>query len=183
MRTIETKVYSFNELSEEAKQKAIETIRDINYEYNDFAEWAIDDCSLLEPMEKEISKFKNYDFPLIKNNRKIYFSLGRNRYIDISRAMEIQDDKMFLNWLGIDNRLIDKISFEIGKDTIDFEIHLELTEIQEQKLERAKEKFEDHCEDILNRIENDIDYRFSDEAIIEDIEANDYEFTEEGKRY
>jgi hypothetical protein len=97
--------------------------------------------------------------------------------------MEIQDDKMFLNWLGIDNRLIDKISFEIGKDTIDFKIHLELTEIQEQKLERAKEKFEDHCEDILNRIENDIDYRFSDEAIIEDIEANDYEFTEEGKRY
>jgi hypothetical protein len=183
MRIIETKVFLFNELNEEAKQKAIETIRNINYEYNDFAEWAIDDCSLLEPPHKEISKFKNYDFPLIKNNRKIYFSLDRDRYIDISIGMEIQDDQMFLNWLGIDNRLIDKISFEIGKDTIDFEIHLELTEIQEQKLEKAKEKFEDHCEDILNRIENDIDYRFSDEAIIEDIEANDYEFTEEGKRY
>lgn len=183
MRIIETKVYLFNELNEEAKQKAIDTIRNRYYKYNNFVDWVIDDCSLLEPPHKEISRFKGYDFPLIKNNRKIYFSLDRDRYIDISRAMEIQDNQMFLNWLGIDNRLIDKISFEIGKDTIDFFSHSELTEIQEQKLERAKEKFEDHCEDILNRIENDIDYRFSDEAIIEDIVANDYEFTDNGEKF
>lgn len=47
----------------------------------------------------------------------------------------------------------------------------------------AENKFKDLIEDVLKRIEADIDYRFTDEAIIEDIEANDYEFLSNGKGY
>lgn len=67
MRTIRTKIYKFNELSNDAKQVAIENYRNQD---NDFETWAIDDCSLLEPIEKELRDLfgKDYDFPLIENN-------------------------------------------------------------------------------------------------------------------
>jgi len=185
MRIIETKVYKFNELNEEQKEKAIENIRNSNYECNYFVEWAIDNCGLLEPPHEELIKLfgANYKFPLLENNRKLYFELGRNRYIDISQAMIINDSNQFLKWLGLTPRLIEKIDYSIGKDTIEFEnqSHLDLTTIEEQKLDRAVSKFEEHCGSILDNIEKDIDYRFTDEAITEDIESNEYEFNENGK--
>lgn len=192
MRTHRTKVYQFNELNEQAKQNAIEKVRSEYYEDNDFASWAIDDCALLEPIEKELMDLfeTEYNFPLIKNNRKVYFSLDRDRYIDISNAMEIQNTTQFLLWLGIkESDFLDEegfsiLDYKIGKDTIEFDTtdwRTEFTKEQETILESAKEKFEEHCEDILKRIERDIDYRFTNEAITEDILANDYEFTKDGK--
>ena len=192
MRTIRTKVYSFDELSKEAQDVAIEKVRQDYYEYNDFASWAIDDCALLEPPHKELEDLfgTEYDFPLIKNNRKVYFSLDRDRYIDISNAMEISSHNQFLLWLGInESDFLDEegfsiLDYKIGKDTIEFDTtdwRIEFTKEQETVLEIAKEKFEEHCEDILKGIENEIDYRFTDEAITEDILANDYEFTKDGK--
>lgn len=187
MKTIETKVYSFDELNTEAKQTVIEGMREKSYQNNDFASWAIDDCALLEPPHKELEKlFKDkYNFPLIQNNRNVYFDTDRNRHIDISKAMEIQNSTQFLKWLGLNDRLIDKVDYDIQADTIIFDnnSHLFFTTIEEAKIEAAIEKFEDHCENILKAIENDIEYRFTDEAIIEDINGNDYEFTEDGKQF
>lgn len=179
MRVIEVKLYSFDELNDKAKEKAIEKVRESYYKYNDFAEWAVDDCYLLQPKE-----LMNEDL-LIKNNRKIYFSLDRGRYIDVSSAMEIVSSVKFLKWLGLDNRLINKVDYFILKDSIEFHNQSEnkFTKKQEEKLEIAISKFEDHCNKILERIENDIDYRFSDESIIEQIECNGYEFTEDGSIY
>lgn len=199
MRTETIKIYSFNELSEKAQQTAIEYHRNKLYEYNDFSEWAIDNCFLLEPPHKELinlfgddfykelNKHNKYDDnPLIENNRKIYFSLGRNRYIDISNAMEVQNDHYFLEWLGLDEELIEITDYEIGTDTIDFDTNdfdIEYSGEQQRTLMLAKEKFEDHCENILQSIEADIDYRFTDEAIIEEITADESEFLENGDLY
>lgn len=194
MRTVETKVFTFDELTETAKNNAIENTRQKYYEYNDFLEWAIDDCYLLEPKQQELEKLfgSNYKFPLLKNNRSIYLSLDRNRYIDISNAIEVQDSEQFLTWLGINEiDFLDEdgyfvIDYEIGKDTIEFNLNnwnFELSIEQEKILEDAKEKFENHCEDILDRIEEDYEYRFTDEAIMEDINANDFEFLENGDRF
>lgn len=194
MRTIRTKVYKFDELVVDAQQNAIEKVRQDYYEYNDFASWAIDDCALLEPIEKELTDLfgTEYKFPLIKNNRKVYFSLDRDRNIDISNAMEIQNNTQFLKWLGIDeSKFLDEdgfsiLDYKIGKDTIEFDTtdwNIEFTKEQEEILENAVKKFEEHCEDILRSIEREIDYRFTDEAIIEDIESNDYEFLKNGKQF
>lgn len=179
MREITTKVYSFNELSEESRDKAIDNIRNSYYEYNDFSEWAIDDCYLLQP--KELMN----DELIIENNRKIYFSLDRDRYIDISKAMEIKDVNIFLKWLGLDELLIDKIDFDIFEDSIDFmnQSDEEFTDVEWEKLKNAEEKFGSHCDEVLDRIEADIDYRFTDESIIDDIESNDYEFHDDGTKY
>ena len=180
MRTIETKVFDFDELSNEAKETAIENVRNDFYGYNNFAEWAIDDCSLLEPPNKELEELfgKNYDFPLLKNNRKVYFSLDRNRHIDISNAMEVTNDNQFLKWLRVDH--IDNLEYSIGEDTIEFDNY---PSQYGDVIDSAVEKFEEHCEDILNRIKANIDYRFSDEAIIEDIECNGCEFLENGELF
>lgn len=199
MRTETTQIFAFDELSDEAKEKAIENIRNDYYNENEFAEWAIDDCYLLEPPQKELTELFGDDFyqklnkgekyldsTLLKNNRKIFFSLGRDRYIDISNAMEVKSEYYFLLWSGIPKGMHEKVYFTIGKDTINFEENdCEYTFTDKEKviIDSATSKFEDHCEEILNRIEADIDYRFTDEAIIEDIEANEWEFLKDGTQY
>jgi hypothetical protein len=102
MRTIETKLYKFDELSEEAQETAIEQVRD---SYS---------------MAKKLLKVKQ-----------------------MLKAAVLFDD--------------------VIQDAID--------------------KFEEHISDCLASIEKNIDYMFSDEAIIEDIEANGLEFTEAGLLY
>ena len=174
MRTIETKVYEFNELSEEAKEKAIDNMRTRMYDW-DIHYWVIDDCYLLNP--------KGINDLIIGNTRKIYYSLDRDRYIDISNGMEINNDIAFLEWLKIPFDIHDKVYYTIGKDTIEFEENEDgytFTDNELEILDNAKEIFEDHCDWVLNCIESNIEYYFSDENIIEDITCNEYEFTEEG---
>lgn len=184
MRTITTTVYSFDELNDSAKGKAIKNIREIYYQSNNFAEYSIDDCYLLEPRQEEMNIFPEYKDLLIKNNRKIYFDLDRNRHIDISQAMEIQSSTLFLKWLGLDQRLIDKVDYTILKDSIEFmnQSDDEFTDDEFTILEAAELKFKNHCNYILERIEMGIDYCFSDEGIEQYIIANDWEFTENGER-
>ena len=174
MRIIETKVYEFNELSEEAKEKAIDNMRTRMYDW-DIHYWVIDDCYLLNP--------KGINDLIIGNTRKIYYSLDRDRYIDISNGMEINNDIAFLEWLEIPFDIHDKVYYTIGKDTIEFEENEDgytFTDNELEILDNAKEIFEDHCAWVLNCIESNIEYYFSDENIIEDITCNEYEFTEEG---
>ena len=179
MRTITITVYQFDELNDEAKQKAIENIRESYYKDNDFAEWTIDDCYLLEPQE-----LQNEESILIKNNRKVFFDLDRNKHIDISQAMEIQDDTKFLKWLGLDDDLISKVSYVIRPDSIEFNVDESVEmEVDYKILDVAEEKFKNHCNYILDRIEMGIEYRFSREGITEDIYSNDWEFTEDGSKY
>ena len=192
MRTIRTKVYKFDELSEQAKQVAIEEVRNEYYEYNDFANWAVDDCALFEPKEKELTELfgEDYNFPLIKNTREsIYFDTERNRFLDCEKAMQITNKKQFLLWLGIDISIegLDEIEFNIftpnyrnADTTIDFDNY---SSDFDDVIYNAQNKFKKLIEEILKRIEADIDYRFTDEAIIEDILANDYEFLSNGKKY
>jgi hypothetical protein len=192
MKTVSINVYSFNELSTEAKENAIEQVRQSYYEYNDFANWATDDCSLFEPKHDElISLFgENYSFPLIENTRnKIYFDTDRNSFLDCENAMIIKNEKQFLEWLGLPKEVTEDVDFSYGiftpsyrnsSTTIDFDcFNSEFGDV----IDAAIDKFNNHILDCLDRIEADIDYRFTDEAIIEEIEANDFEFLEDGTRY
>jgi hypothetical protein len=203
MRTIRTKVYSFDELSKDAQEKAIEKVRNSYYKHNDFARWAIDDCYLFEPKHEELVSLFGADFyeklnegkqyggePLVQNTREdIYFDTDRNRFLDCEKAMKITNDTYFLKWLGIDTSVegLQDIYYSIvtpsGRNestTIVFEDYpSEFGDV----IDDATEKFNNHVQDCLNRIEEDIDYRFTDEAIIEDIIANEYEFLKDGTRY
>jgi hypothetical protein len=177
MRIIETEAYTFDELSDDAKEKVIDNFRKDRYE-NDWyyiSDLIIDDCYLLSP--------KGIDELIIKNTRKVYYDIYRG-YIDISKAMDIKDDNAFLNWLNIPIELQNEVSYKIEERTICFEendCEYEFTENDNEILDNAKEKFEEHCSDILQSIEKSYDFYHSDECIIEDIKCNEYEFTKEGK--
>ena len=192
MRTIRTKVYKFDELSEQAKQVAIEEVRNQYYEYNDFANWAVDDCALFEPKEKELIELfgEDYNFPLIKNTREsIYFDTERNRFLDCEKAIQITNKKQFLLWLGIDveDEAFENIYFEIVTPNYrNASTEIAFDDYDERfgdVIDMAVEKFNSLINDIIGRVEADIDYRFTDEAITEDILANDYEFLSNGKKY
>lgn len=203
MRTIRTKVYLFNELSKDAQQKAIEQIRNSYYEYNEFAHLAVDNCYLFEPKHEElISLFgenfyeklnegKQYkDTPLIQNTReRIFFDTDRNSYLDCEEAMKITNNTYFLKWLGIDTSIeglkdiyysIVTPSYGNASTTIYFD---EYSSDFDDVIKSATHKFNAHIENCLKRIKADIDYQFTDEAIIEDAIANEYEFLKDGTKY
>lgn len=199
MKTIEVKIYYFNELSEAAQQIAIDQFRDRKCEDTSVAEWTIDDCYLFEPTHAEMTLLFGEEYtkltkPVIANTRKnIYFDTERNRHLDADEGIEITNEKMFLTWLEIPADLQDKLFYNITNtygrypDTIikfeenDCDYHF--TEEENTILEKAAEKFSNHMEEVLNRIEQSIDWQFSDECIAEDIEINQYEYTADGKRY
>jgi hypothetical protein len=196
MKTIELKIYYFNELTTAAQQVAIEQFRDRKYEDSSVAEWAIDDCFLFEPREiqalfgEEYTKLKK---PVMANTRKVYFDTEINRHLDADEGIQITNEKMFLIWLGIPEEMHEKVYFTIKNfggrypDTIiqfeENECDYEFTAEENKILENAAEKFNDHMEEVLNRIEQSIEWQFSDECIAEDIEINQYEYTADGKRY
>jgi hypothetical protein len=193
MRTVETKVFSFNELSEDSKENAIEQVRNYYCNYNEFGEWAKDDCWLLNPPHKDVKKYNLKNNILLSNNRKnIYFSIDRNWFLDCQEAIAVEDENAFLDWLGLPKELASKTEYEIftpsfrNADTkIEF-THNEnedFTDSEEDYLGQAMNKFETHINNCLKGIEDSINYRFTDEAIMEDIEANEYEFEEDGTQF
>lgn len=195
MRTVRTKVYNFEELSQEAKQVAIEDYKNSGC-LDEVGYWAVDDCALFEPTQEELNEigFSGMDF-IISNSRKdIYFSTDRDWFLDCAKAMKVEHCDYFYKWLGItDNFLLQKVSFEIytpkGRNsdtTIEFnsdDDYDKLTKEELKVLSQAEDKFNNHIKSVLKRIEGSIDYRFTDEAIIEDIESNDYEFLKNGKQF
>lgn len=199
MKTIEVKIYYFNELTTAAQQIAIDQFRERKYEDSSVAEWVIDDCYLFEPKNAVMEglfgeEYIKLDKPVIANTRKnIYFDTDRNRYLDADEGIEITNEKMFLTWLEIPEELQEKLFYTIknfggiNPDTIivfkENECDYKFTAEEKKILLNAANKFNDHLEEVLNRIGEAIDYQFSDEYIAEEIEMNEYEYTADGKRY
>lgn len=187
MRTIRTKIYKFEELSQEAKEVAIEQYRNSDA-LHDVGSWAVD---LFEPTQEELNKigFKGDDFIIANNRKDIYFSTDRDWHLDCANAMEVKHENYFLKWLGIDRNLsgLGDIVFTIytsrfrnASTTIDF---AEYPSMYDNLIENATKKFDKHIQDVLKRIQTNIDYRYSDEAITEELIDNEYEFLSNGKIY
>jgi hypothetical protein len=198
MKTIEIQLYSFDELNKDAKENAIEQIRQRRYDDSDIFRWIVDDCYLIEPAHDELVnlcglEYEKLSTPIFKNTRKLYFDLDRNRHIDASNAIEITNEKMFFQWLEIPDNMYNKVYFTIQKtysrhpDTFilfqENDCEYEFTDDENKILENAKDKFSEHMETVLNRIDASYEYYFTDESIIDDIKANEYQFADDGNIY
>jgi len=168
MKTIEINLYKFQELSEEAKQNAIEKLSNINVSH----EW----------WDSTYEDAKNVGIKLQ------YFELDRNKsatgeFIDSPQEVankiikehgeQCETHKTALKFLSE----IEKInSREVG--------NTEEEERQEADIEDVNEEFlKDILHDYANILQEECEYLQSEEAIIETIEANEYDFTEDGKLY
>jgi hypothetical protein len=173
MRTITTTAYLFNELSEEAKQKAINNLSDINVEHG----WW--DCTYEDA--KEIG-LKITSFDLYRNKgcsgkfigdahitaNKIIENHGKECDTYIT-ARDFQKD-----WDALVAKHSDGINISVVAEDKESEFDDEADDLEEEFLNSL-------LEDYANILQNEYDYLTSEEAIIETIEANEYEFDINGK--
>jgi hypothetical protein len=153
MRTIRIKLYKFNELSESAKEKAIESLSDINV-YHDWWQFIYEDA---ENIGLKITSF----------------DLDRNRHAEGEfTGYAIDTAKDILEEHGKDCETY-KTAEKFMSDyynTLDEDIE----ELEEEFLKSL-------LEDYSIMLQTECDYLMSEKAIIETIEANEYEFTQDGK--
>ena len=154
IKRTETKVYPFDELSDEAKEKAIGGLRDINVD-NEWWDSIYEDA-------------KNVGIKITE------FDIGRGNYcrgtvddaIDTARAILKEHGDSCETWQTAKD-FHDAVAKD-GEDTADFEnLCLEF-------------KYS-LLEDYRIMLQKEYEYLSSEDAIVEAIEANEYEFTEDGK--
>ncbi len=164
MKTIEIKVYKFDELDKQTKEKVIENYRYINVD-NTF--WY--DCIKEEFDELGISITA--------------FNLDRGNYANIDVWNFEDTSRSIIEEFG------DSVAIkQTAKNYIDeyekIQANFKEDEDIEREVELLDEQYEkEYSEDILSYLRSSYDWEISDEAITETIEANDYDFTIEGKIY
>ena len=182
MRIMETEVFKFDELSDEGKEKAVDRLRESNVDYD----WWDARSNLYPEAVNEVMGIEPGD--------KIYFNIDRNWYLQY-RDIQVIDfkEKVFLTWLGIPARL--QIGLDVGftnktyggssaaSTAVEFYWNgqHDLPSKYQAYLDNAEEVFSDWVERCLRILRDEYEYLISDEAIIETIEANEFEFLASGE--
>lgn len=155
MRTIETTIYAFDELSDKAKERAIEKMREIT-EYPWFSE-----C--LGSLRAFCDEF---------SVRVTDYTLS-----DCYRA-SISTDSTPRHFRGVKLSAFDR---EVMPTGFCFDCDLRYTFHDEfKRTGDAFDAFQTALEEFLSSVRKDIEWHYSDEAITEHIQINNYEFTEDG---
>lgn len=155
MRTIETTIYTFDELSDKAKERAIQKIRGIS-EYPWFSE-----C--LDSLRAFCDEF---------SVRVTDYTLS-----DCYRA-SISTDVTPRHFRGVKLASFDREAMPTGF-CFDYELRYAFHD-EFKKTGDAYYAFESAIDAFLLAVKKDIEWSFSDECITENIEINGYEFTEDG---
>lgn len=172
--TVTTKVYSFDELSDGAKEKVIEELSNINVDY----EW----CDGI------------YEDAKIIGLEITEFDLGRGAFCrgnwteDAEETAQLilkehgetcethKNATEFTNAVGVQGSIFE------GQDDYDADDDGPFDE-SDQYGEICEEFQQTICEDYRIILQKEYEYLISKKAIIETIETNGYEFTADGKLY
>jgi len=218
MKTIEIQLYSFDELTEDAKSNAIRhyqnNILSFDFIYSD-AEKTVDafcnafnvksgsrswlDCNtsnidddVLNLKGFRLQKYiwNNYQNTLYKG--KFYNSIANNKilihpcikvhYYDVSKGAICSSSNFYYSRIQKTNScVLTGICYDNDLLSPIYEF------LQKRDFSNCSTSFDDLLREcfynLKKSIENEIDYRNSDEAIIEDLEANDYDFLKDGTQY
>ena len=165
MKTIEIKVYKFEELDKQTQEKIIDNYRYINVEDTFF--WF--DC-IKDDFNRLGLEIQAFDLDR-GNYAKIYIDnfedTSKNIIEEFGDSVPIKQTAK--NYIYEFN----KIQANYKEDE-DIERELEILDEEYQK---------EYSEDILSYLRESYEWEITDQAIIETIEANDYDFTTEGKIY
>lgn len=185
MRTIRTKVYMFNELSEDVKKVAIKKNRDINTLDENWHDWQLEDFTA------ELEKVGFLDAEIFYSG---FWSQGDglsfNAKIDPLKFAETPNEKRIAKLIEsglIDNFEIQKTSFAnhyshektryiecyyTDHDNINRFLGEFCTKIESLRVEL--------CKDFYSRIYKNYEENQSDQAVIDTIIANEIEFLSTG---
>ena len=190
MKTIEKTVYSYEELSDEAKTKALNSHHDWHTVHEDWHEYVYEDA-------KEIGKLLGLDID------KIYFSgfssQGDGACFECSFSYAKGTAQKIREYAPVDNEL-HRIASEIaelhrksfystngttshrGHYYHEYSMHVDVeSEYGEADFDAWKEVIADFARWIYARLEKEYDYQTSDEVISESLISNEIEFSEDGE--
>lgn len=157
-------VYTFDELTEEQKEKAIEKLYDINidYEWWDFMFYDAENIGLkLTGFDLDRNRHATGEFLLSA------YEVAENIIRDHGDACETY--KTASNFLNDCNK--DPRPDEDDEDFGDWE---------DRMIDLESEFLQSLLEDYSIMLQHEFEYKTSEEAIIETIQANGYEFDEDG---
>lgn len=169
MRIVEQKVYTFEELSEEAQRKAIEKLYDINVDH-DWWDSTLDEA---KEMGIEISEFdcdhNTIKGKLLEDVEDVLLNIVSN----IGKVCDLY--KEATRWI----EEIEKAK-EKAKQDCDTDKYYVEDCIQDAIEDLTEEVEHDLLEEYLSILRREYDYLTGEEAIKDTILANEYEFTEDG---
>lgn len=172
MRIKETKVYPFDELSDESKEKAIEGLYDINLFY-EWWEGVFEDAlsARLKLTEFDIDRASYCHGEFVEYAKETADAIIENH------GESCETYKTAEGYAAECAKLWQKYPVKLDVDGDDE---------NEWDREKAQEELDDEflksiLEDYRITLQKEYEYLGSEDAIIETIEANEYEFTEDGK--
>ena len=188
MRTIRTKIYKFEELSKESQANAIDKMREINTEYDDWYE-----C-IFEGFQETLTEAGFLDATIQFSG---FWSQGDglcfDAKIDASKFATTIDEKRVVNL--IDNSYISEFTIEktsyanhyshektrfVDYDATDYN---NINKVLENLCEKIEVKRLELCKDFYNTLQKDYYYLQSDEVVKETILCNEYEFLKDGTQF
>ena len=178
MRIIETKAYQFEELDEQTKEKAIDNYRHISVDSHDWWDFIEEDLNSvgieLRSFDIERGSFAEIHLEDFYETCELILKChGENcetykiaeRYIKEYDCIKVKiDDLESQDSDDSDEEHLDKL-FHLDKDLEDLD-------------EEYQKEF---SEEVLSMLRKEYEYMISDEYIIEMFDANEHEFTEQGK--
>ena len=175
MRTIEVNLYEFEELSTEAKEKAIEKNRHINVDYD----WW--DCTYdsTEEVGIKINSFDIY-YKTIDITIEDSEHTASKTIEYFGEGMEVV--KISKQFIEERDALIKKLGE--GNDIAGYSVKDEFYHEYDEEIEYLEEQYRrEMAEEILTWLRDEYEYLQTDEAIAETLIANEYDFTEDGLIY
>lgn len=175
MRTIEIQAYKFNELDEQTKLQVIEDNIHVNVEFDwwDCTYETLLDCSI-NICSFDIGRGQECEIEFYED----YFEVAKNIENTFGEAMDIVRDAK--NFIKNRDALVKK--YGEGNEIDGYSVKDEfIMKFDEEEADLAHEFEEELSCEILNWLRQEYEHLTSEEAIIETIEANDIEFTKEGK--
>lgn len=170
METKTYKVYKFNELPEESKEKVIQNYSDINVDY----EWW--DCTYDDAKTVEL-KITSFDLDRNRHCEGEFFeSAEETAHLIIDNHGEhCETYQTAKNYLKERDKLIENApKDENGEFKDEYKLDNDLDDLDSEFLKSI-------LEDYSIILQREYEYLTSEEAIIETIEANEYNFTLDGK--
>jgi len=172
MRTVRTKVYSFNELSEQAKEKAIEWFLSGNesFAFSDTVEDAEHVGLIITSLEDHRPSKGSFQNSALETAQLIIDNHGEH----------CETHKTAKQFLAERDALVEKYSDGIQLDTVsegnEYEFDSECDELEDEFLKSILEDYRIICN-------NQMDYENTDKYAIDGIVANEYEFQQDGTKF
>ena len=206
MKTIELKLYKFDELSKDAQEKAIENNRDINV-HDDWHEFIKEDWINEEIPSRGFEATKIYYSGFWSQGDGAMFEYRGitdelfNKFLDTMLIGTEPLSPMRMKWLvnnihtSVSGRhsghyhhegcCSHSIYWEVDNGDLhwDTNFYKWLESFGDDFEAFIVEEYEDICQDLYRTLEKEYEYFTSDEQIIESLRENNYDFTEDGDNY